>query len=130
MSRFTTFIIIAAMSVGASMARADIPLGLWQSSPDASGLVVHVRTKPCGSALCGRVERAKDRRGYDTPSTVVGRKVLWDMTQQPDGSYEGKIWEPAGNRMIPTKMQVNGNRMQLHNCENTVCRDVVWTRLR
>lgn len=118
------------MSVGASMARADIPLGLWQSSPDASGLVVHVRTKPCGSALCGRVERAKDRRGYDTPSTVVGRKVLWDMTQQPDGSYEGKIWEPAGNRMIPTKMQVNGNRMQLHNCENTVCRDVVWTRLR
>tara|TARA_R110002094_G_scaffold91503_1_gene93700 strand:+ start:3853 stop:4188 length:336 start_codon:yes stop_codon:yes gene_type:complete len=58
MSEFKSLIIISFLSVMASMARADVPLGLWQSSPDASGLVVHVRTKPCGRALCGRIERA------------------------------------------------------------------------
>ena len=130
MSKFTSFIIIAVLSAGAGMARADVPLGLWKSAPDASGLVVHVRTKPCGSALCGRVERAKDRRGYDTPSTFVGRKMLWDMKAQPDGSYEGKIWEPAGNRMLGTKMQVQGNRMQFRSCDEAICQDEVWTRLR
>lgn len=131
MSKFTNFAIITVLSVGAaSLVRADVPLGLWKSSPDASGQVVHVRTKPCGRALCGRVERAKDRRGYDTPSTAVGRKVLWDMVPQPDGSYQGKIWEVSGNRMLGAKMQVQGNTMQLHNCDEAVCEDVIWTRLR
>ncbi|MGJ8617379.1 MAG: DUF2147 domain-containing protein [Sulfitobacter sp.] len=131
MSKFTTFAIITVLSVGAaSLARADVPLGLWKSSPDATGLVVHVRTKPCGRALCGRIERAKDRRGYDTPSTAVGRKMLWDMTAQPDGSYAGKIWEPVKNRMLTARMQVEGNTMRLHNCDDAACQDVVWTRLR
>ncbi|MGC1497342.1 MAG: DUF2147 domain-containing protein [Sulfitobacter sp.] len=130
MSKLITFVLIAGMAAAASAARADVPLGLWKSNPDASGLVVHVRTKPCGPAVCGRIERAKDRRGYDTPSRAVGRKMLWDMTPQPDGSYQGKIWEPAANKMLVAKMQVQGNTMRLHNCDNAVCRDVVWTRLR
>ena len=130
MSKFTTFLVILCLSAGASLARADVPLGLWQSGPDATGTVVHVRTKPCGRALCGRVERAKDRRGYDTPSSAVGRKMLWDMMAQPDGTYEGKIWEPVGNRMLVARMQVQGNTMQLRNCDATACQDAVWTRLR
>lgn len=130
MSVFKPFIAIAFVSAFASIAQADVPLGLWKSNPDASGLVVHVRTKPCGSALCGRVERAKDRHGYDTPSNVVGRKVLWDMVPQADGNYQGKIWEASGNRMLGVRMQVQGNTMQLHNCDDASCQDVTWTRLR
>lgn len=58
---------------------ADVVEGVWKSAPDRNGLVVHVRAKPCRSALCGTVERAKDRRGYDTRSTAVGKRVFWDM---------------------------------------------------
>lgn len=123
-------ILSAFLVSGAAVAQADVPLGLWKSAPDRSGLVVHVRTKPCGDALCGRVERTKDRRGYDTPSSFVGRKIVWDMVPQGDGSYSGRLWEPARNRMLDTRMQVQGNRMKLHACDGDSCRDEVWTRLR
>jgi len=68
-------IAIAAVAVSFSVcvANAEVPPGLWKSALDASGMVVHTRTKSCGAALCGRVERVKDRRGYDTPSRSVGQ---------------------------------------------------------
>lgn len=127
---YKSLIIIAFLSAFGGAAQAEVPIGLWKSGPDAYGKVVYVRTKPCGRALCGRVERAKDRNGYDTPSNVVGRKVLWDMVPQPDGSYQGKIWEASGDRMLGVRMQVQGNIMQLHNCDEASCQDVTWTRLR
>jgi uncharacterized protein (DUF2147 family) len=109
---------------------ADVPVGLWEAKPDRRGVVVHVRTKPCGSAICGRIERAKDRRGYDTPSTDLGRRMLLNMQAQSDGSYTGKVWEPVDNRMLTAKMRVRGNMMELNTCDGVACDDVVWTRLR
>ena len=123
------FSLIFALISGAP-ALADWPVGLWQSTPDRSGLVVHVRTKPCGSAICGRVERAKDRFGYDTPSSVVGRRMLLDMQAQPDGSYLGRVWEPQGNRILTARMQVTGNVMRFEHCDGNSCRNVAWTRVR
>ena len=114
----------------ASPVAADWPLGLWQSAPDRTGLVVQVRTKPCGQALCGRIERAKDRFGYDTPSSVVGRRMLLKMEEQADGSYLGRIWQPAGNRVLSARMQVSGNEMRLENCDGAVCETAVWRRVR
>jgi len=109
---------------------ADWPVGLWQSAPDRAGLVVHVRTKPCGSAICGRGERAKDRFGYDRPSSVVGRRMLLDMLAQPDGSFVGLVWEPQRNRILNARMQVTGNVMRFENCDGTACVREEWTRVR
>lgn len=114
----------------AGPAAADWPVGLWQSPPDTSGLVVHVRTKPCGRSICGQIERTKDRFGYDTPSSFVGRRMLLDMQIQPDGSYQGKIWAPQGNRVLASRMQVSGNIMRFQNCDSGTCVNVDWTRLR
>ncbi|KIN64042.1 hypothetical protein Z946_2927 [Sulfitobacter noctilucicola] len=125
------FIVPAVLAAGlCTPLHADVPLGLWESKPDRRGVVVHVRTKPCGQSICGRIERAKDRRGYDTPSNALGRRMLMDMQAQSDGSYSGKIWEPSRNRIISSLMRVQGNRMELHNCDGDACEDVVWTRLR
>lgn len=121
----TSFLTLIAPS-----AQADLPIGLWQSNPDPRGVVMHVRTKPCGPAICGRVERAKNLQGYDTPSQALGRAMLQRMELQEDGSYAGKIWEPVQNRLLSTRMRVQGNRMQLHNCDAQACIDVVWTRVR
>lgn len=126
--RYLFPVIFAGMS--AVPAAADWPVGLWQSAPDRSGRVVHVRTKPCGPAICGRVERAKDRDGYDTPSRVVGRKMLLDMLKQQDGTYLGRIWEPERNKMLTARMEVRGNALHLHNCDGDTCRDAVWQRVR
>jgi uncharacterized protein (DUF2147 family) len=109
---------------------ADVPLGLWEAVPDRRGVVVHVRTRTCGASLCGQIERAKDRRGYDTPSRAIGRRMLLDMKAQPDGSYQGQIWEPDRNRLLSARMKVEGNRMQLENCDGDACKTVTWRRLR
>ncbi|MGC1505872.1 MAG: DUF2147 domain-containing protein [Sulfitobacter sp.] len=122
-----SYLIFASLPV---LSLADVPVGLWEAKPDRRGVVVHVRTKPCGGAICGRIERAKDRRGYDTPSTDLGRRMLLNMQAQSDGSYTGKVWEPVGNRMLTAKMRVRGNMMELNTCDGDACANVVWTRLR
>lgn len=109
---------------------SDVAEGVWKSAPDVNGLVVHVRARPCGQALCGVVERAKDRRGYDKKSTAVGKRVFWDMVQQADGSYEGTLIKPSGNTRKQTTMLVDGNAMHLVKCTGNSGNEVVWTRLR
>lgn len=130
MSPFRRLCPVVFLISSAAPVFADWPVGLWQSTPDRSGRVVHVRTKPCGAAICGRVERAKDRFGYDTPSRIVGRRMLMDMHEQADGSYLGRLWEPDQNRILTARMRVQGNTMLFHNCDDTRCEDVVWTRVR
>lgn len=128
---FSKSLFVAFFIFGSALpAAADWPQGLWQSSPDESGLVVHVRTRACGLALCGHVERAKNRQGYDTPSSAVGSRMLVDMYPQSDGTYQGRFWEPYSNRLLTAKIQVSGNLMRFRNCDGTACKDVVWTRLR
>lgn len=119
-----------AMVCGVGTARADMPIGLWQSPPDARGIVLHVRTRACGGGICGQVERVKNRQGYDAPSRAVGRRVLVDLVPEADGTYAGQLWEPAGNRMLRAKMQVQGNVMRFENCNGEECRSEVWRRVR
>ncbi len=111
-------------------AQADVVEGVWKSAPDINGLVVHVRAKPCGLAVCGVVERAKDRRGYDKRSSSVGRRVFWDMVQQPDGTYVGALLEPSATQIQQAKMRVDGNAMRLVKCQDNACKEMIWTRLR
>jgi uncharacterized protein (DUF2147 family) len=124
---------LAMMSGGAALAQnaqVEVPLGLWKSEPDRLGVVLNVRTKPCGRAMCGRVERVKDRRGYDTPSTMVGQKILWDMKPQPDGSFLGKMIDTRGIWHPETRIEERAGKLQVRACGEEGCRDMVWKRLR
>ncbi|KAJ01873.1 hypothetical protein PM02_17220 [Sulfitobacter mediterraneus] len=111
-------------------AQVEVPLGLWKSEPDRRGIVLNVRTKPCGRSMCGRVERVKDRRGYDTPSTMVGQKVLWDLKPQPDGSFLGKMVDNQGNWLSETRIEARSGKLHLRACGDDGCQDLVWKRLR
>jgi len=125
-----SILITAILAAFCGPSSADVVEGVWKSPPDRNGLVVHVRAKPCGSALCGTVERAKDRRGYDTRSTAVGKRVFWDMVQQPDGSYVGTLLEPSASEKFRAEMRVEGNAMRLSKCGDATCKELIWTRLR
>ena len=119
-----------AMAGGVGTAKADVPFGLWQSPPDSRGIVLHVRTRSCGLAICGQVERVKNRKGYDAPSRAIGRRVLVNLVPDADCAFSGEVWEPSGNRMLRARMQVQGNLMRFHNCIGDQCRDEVWRRVR
>lgn len=115
---------------GPGTVRADAPVGLWQSPPDARGIVMHVRTRTCGGGICGQIERVKNVRGYDAPSRAVGRRMLVNLVPEADGSFAGQVWEPSGNRMLRARMQVQGSLMRFENCNGEECRSEVWRRVR
>lgn len=130
-------ILLIVMALGAAtpaLAQAEgqieVPRGLWETEPDANGVILHVRTRRCGRALCGRIERAKNRRGYDTPSDAVGEKVLWDLQPRPDGSFLGEFHGPRARRYPQTRVEVMGRQMRLEACNGTECRALTWTRIR
>lgn len=108
----------------------EVPRGLWETQASASGVVFHVRTRRCGRSLCGRVERAKNRRGYDTPSNAVGAKVLWEMRPQPDGSFFGEYRGPQANRYLQSRVEVSGKQLRLNACDDAGCEALVWVRIR
>lgn len=126
--------ICAAWAGGASAQEAEgqveIPRGLWETPLDETGVLFHVRTRRCGRALCGRVERAKNRRGYDTPSNAVGDKFIWGMRPQPDGSFLGEYRDPQANSFEKSRVQVIGKELRLEACNDAGCSKEVWTRIR
>ncbi|WP_037967949.1 DUF2147 domain-containing protein [Sulfitobacter guttiformis] len=121
---------ILAIASGVGTAQADVPIGLWQSNPDNMGIVLHVRTRACGRAICGQVERVKDRRGYDAPSRSVGHRVLINLVPDEEGMFSGDVWEPASNKLLRARMKVEGNLMRFENCNGMECSKVTWRRVR
>lgn len=125
---FCLFCATAAQADGEGV--VEVPRGLWETEADTFGIVFHVRTKRCGRALCGRVERVKDRRGYDTPSNAVGAKVLWEMRPQPDGSFFGEYRGPQANRYLKSRAEIAGKKLRLKACNDEGCDTRIWTLIR
>lgn len=121
---------LAPMALAQSEGQAEVPRGLWQGAADLQGISFHVRTRRCGRALCGRVERVKNRRGFDAPSNAVGQKVLWELRPQPDGSFLGEFRDGTGNAWLDTRVELRGNALRLRICNGNKCRDESWKRLR
>ena len=111
-------------------AGADVVLGLWRTPPDSNGIVIQVRAKACGDAVCARVERVTDRRGIDKRSGYVGRRMIWDMIPLDADNYRGKFWDPHANRVFDADLSVAGNRIILRPCHAGQCRELTWLRVR
>lgn len=124
------FACAATLASAQSEGQIEVPRGLWQGAADAQGISFHVRTRRCGRAMCGRVERVKNRRGYDAPSNAVGQKVLWDLKAQPDGSFLGEYRDGAGKSWPSTRVMMRGNALRLEICDETQCLQEDWARLR
>ena len=110
--------------------QGEIPRGLWQSEPDMLGVVLLVRTRGCGRNLCGRVERAKNRGGYDAPSSAVGQKVFWEMKPQADGAFFGEYRDAEARQFRQTRVEVAGRKMRLRVCDTEGCKERIWVRVK
>lgn len=119
-----------APSFAAAGERGEVPRGLWQTEPDMFGHVLHVRTRSCGRALCGRVERVKDRRGIDAPSNLVSQQVFWSMRQQADGAFFGEYRDRQANSFAQSRVEFSGRKLRLRACEGTTCREAIWVRVK
>ncbi|MBU3029345.1 DUF2147 domain-containing protein [Paracoccus marinaquae] len=124
------FAITAAFLLAATAAGADPIEGLWQTQPD-EGSFAHVTIAPCGGAFCGTISRTfKDKAEYKSPN--LGRQIVIDMAPKGGGSYEGKVWRPANNKVYQGKASVSGNQLSLAGCVagGLLCKSQTWVRVK
>ena len=123
-------IIAAALAWAGTAAAADPIEGVWQTQPD-EGSFAHVTIAPCGGAFCGSITRTFQGTS-EYPSPNLGRPIVIDMAPQGGGSYAGKVWRPANNKIYNGKASVQGDRMSLSGCVagGLICKSQTWARVR
>ncbi len=120
----------AALMLLAGGAAADPVEGMWKTQPD-EGAYAYVRMLPCGDKICGVIERTFDSGGeYESPNK--GKTLVINMVPQGGGSYEGRVWRPANDKIYLGKMKLNGNRLDLSGCVagGLFCKTQTWARLK
>ena len=117
---------LAAATAFAVPAAADPAEGTWRSQPGETGGYIHVRIATCGSNVCGTIT---DVVG-NTNTSIVGRRIIWDMQPRGNGQYRGgKIWAPDQDKTYNSKMTLSGNSLQVEGCVAVFCRGQTWTRI-
>ena len=122
----------AAVVMSAGMAMADPAVGLWRTEPGDTGGYLHVAVAKCGEALCGVIKQAIDKDGKPVGDYEhLGKRMLWDMKSNGDGSYSGgKIWAPGRNKTYKSKMSLSGDRLEVSGCVAIICRGQTWMRIK
>ncbi len=126
--------LILGMTMGlglAGMAAADPVHGTWKTTADDNGHFGHIQVGACGSKICGTLVKAFGADGKELASENVGKRIIWDMVANGDGSYgDGKVWSPDRDKTYSSKMKLNGNKLAISGCVLLICRDGgTWTRV-
>lgn len=120
--------IAAAMAVLGGAAFADPVEGTWKTEVD-DGAYAHVAMSTCGAKICGKIAKAFDASG-PIQTKNVGKRLVWDMVPAGDGTYSsGKIWQPSTGKEFKSKMQLNGNVLNVSGCVGPFCKKQTWTRV-
>jgi uncharacterized protein (DUF2147 family) len=112
------------------MAQAQSAQGLWKTEPDDKGQVGHVAIGACGALLCGTITKAYDAQSREVVTPNVGKRILFDMSEQAKGQYEGRVLIPKFNRSLKGKMKVSGSRMVISGCLAGICDSQTLVRLK
>lgn len=108
---------------------ADPVDGLWQTEAD-DGAYAYVQMGACGSKICGVIARTFNASGeYKSPN--LGKTLVIDMVPDGPGSYAGKVWRPANNKIYIGKMTLSGNKLKLRGCVagGLICKAQNWVRV-
>lgn len=123
---------VVGMIFAASAAWAgDAVEGVWKTKPDDNGNFGHIKVTSCGAAICGTLIKSFDKSGAPLASDNIGKKIIWDMVPNGDGTYaNGKIWAPDRDKTYNSKMTLSGNKLAVQGCVLGICRDGgTWTRV-
>lgn len=119
-----------ALASLATASGAQEVTGLWRSQATDEGYI-EIRIKPCGPAICGTIERARNLDGVEGPYPHVGRKMIWDMAADGAGEWSnGKIWHPEKDKVFKSKMELQGDALKVSGCVLGICLGQEWTRVR
>ncbi len=119
--------------LGATTAAAqDGLIGTWQDPKDS----VHVRTQPCGEAICGVVvwatDQAKERARRAGTQQLIGTTVFRDFHQQKANQWRGRVFVPDQNTTFSgTITLVDPNTIRGTGCllGRIICKSRTWHRV-
>ena len=125
----TIFAAIVGMGFAGTAMAADPAVGVWKTQPD-DGAYAHVKMTPCGSAVCGTIQRTFNASG-EYKSDNIGKQLVIDMKPNGSGKYAGKVWRPSNNKIYIGKMTVAGNSLKLSGCVagGLLCSKQDWQRV-
>ena len=122
---------IATLTFGGA-AMADPIFGTWQTIADDNGKYGHISVRDCGDrGICGTLVRSFDENGAEYVSENQNRAIIWDMAADGGGAYSGgKVYAPDRDKTYTSKLQLNGNTLNVQGCVFGICRDGgAWTRV-
>lgn len=129
MPRLARFFALALLTAAPLQATAQDATGLWRSEATDEGYI-EVRIAPCGAALCGTIQRARDLAGVEQPYPHSGKRMIWDMVADGPGKWsDGQIWDPRNDRTFASRMELKGNRLIVAGCVLGICQRQDWQRV-
>lgn len=122
---------LATLALGGA-AMADPIFGTWQTIADDNGNYGHISVRDCGDrGICGTLVKSFDSSGTVFQSENQNRAIIWDMAADGGGAYSGgKVYSPDRDKTYSSKLQLNGNTLNVQGCVLGICRDGgAWTRV-
>jgi len=106
---------------------ADKAIGVWLR-PNKGW---HIEFAKCGDNLCGEVVSG-DGVDKKTGESVVGVKMLYDLTKDGEDSWVGKMYNPGDGHEYKGKVKVlSENEIKMSGCllGGLICRSEKWPRV-
>lgn len=118
--------LIGALALSAPAHHSSSIYGVWRS-PGGNSIMKIAR---CGHGPCGTIVWASDKAKQDsrkTTSHLVGTHLLTHLTQQKDGSWEGKLFIPDMNMHASAKIsRLAHHELKVSGCK-IICKSAVWS---
>lgn len=107
--------------------------GTWRTESSEEGGYLEVTMAPCATdagRTCGVISKANDGKGPDASYEHLGKLMVKDMQSEGGGYFsDGTIWDPQADKTYKSKMQVNGNELEVDGCIAFLCSGQTWTRV-
>lgn len=107
------------------------PIGVWQNPKGT----LRVRTRLCGTLLCGNIIWASPKAMADARdagvSSLIGTELLSDYRHSGTGRWTGQVYVPdQGRRFYSTIEQKGPNDIRISGCilGGLLCKRQDWTR--
>ncbi len=121
--------LVAALLLAAGAAQADGISGTFRTQANDQGQSGLVQFYDCGGKYCGKLVRSFDKSGKEIPSKNTGRNIVANMTEAGGGKFSGgTIWDPGSGKTYKSKMQLQGDVLNVSGCVAVFCKTQKWTR--
>ncbi|MEP1469403.1 MAG: DUF2147 domain-containing protein [Halieaceae bacterium] len=107
--------------------------GTWKTEVNDEGGYLEVVVGPCeadGSKLCGLISKAYSDEGLNPDYEHLGKLMVKNMEADGDNEFSGgTIWDPSADKVYKSKMQADGNELEVDGCVAFICSGQKWTRV-